>query len=168
MRKIGAREIATASILGGLSALCEIVPGPPFDIPFPLLPKISWDITGLPMMISLLLYGLSCAIYTCIIGCSIIFIRGNMYGGTFKIIAELSTLIGFALFRKNFIVDAVKATASRVLVMTITNYYLLQLFYRIPEDVVIGLLGPIAVFNITQALINIVPAQIIYLRVRKE
>ena len=91
-----------------------------------------------------------------------------MYGGTFKIIAELSTLIGFALFRKNFIVDTVKAAASRVLVMTITNYCLLQLFYRIPEDVVIGLLGPIAVFNVTQALINIIPAQIIYLRVRKE
>ena len=163
---MGTREIAVASILGGLSALCEIIPGPPFDVPFPLLPKISWDITGLPMMVSLLLYGTLCAIYTCIIGCSIIFIRGNIYGGIFKIITELATLIGFAVFRRNIVVDTVKAIVLRVVVMTVANYYLLQLFYGIPENVVVGLLGPIAIFNVTQALINIIPAYIIYLRVR--
>lgn len=168
LRRIGSREIAAASILGGLSALWEIIPGPPFDVPFPLMPRISWDITGVPMMISLLLYGSLCAIYTSVIGCSIIFIRGKFYGGTFKLIAELATLIGFAVFRKRFAVDTAKAVASRVLVMTVVNYYLLQLFYNIPENVVISLLGPIAIFNVTQALINIIPAYIIYRRLRKD
>ena len=164
MGKIGVREVAVASVLGSLSALCEVMPGPPFDIPFPLFPKISWDITGLPIMISLFLYGPLCAIYTCVIGCSIIFIRGNVYGGTFKILAELVNLIGFALFKKNFVLDTIKATASRVFVMAIANYYLLQLFYRIPEKAVVSILTPIALFNITQALINIIPAYLIYLR----
>lgn len=164
MRKIGAREIAMASVLGALSELCEIIPGPPFDIPFPLLPRISWDITGLPMMISLLLYGTTCSMYTCLIGCSIIFLRGNFYGGVFKVIAEMSTLWGFASLKRGVVVKAIVATASRVIVMTIANYYLLQLFYGIPEPVVLGLLMPIAIFNITQAMINIVPAYFIYLR----
>lgn len=165
MRKIGAREVALASVLGALSALCEIIPGPPFDVPFPLLPKISWDITGLPMMISLLLYGPMCAVYTCLIGCSIIFLRGNVYGGVFKVIAELATLLAFALLKRGVVVNSVAAVASRVVAMTIANYYLLQLFYRMPEPLVISLLAPIGLFNGTQALINIVPAYIIYLRV---
>lgn len=167
MRKIGAREIAVASTLGALSALCEIIPGPPFDIPFPLLPKISWDVTGVPMMVSLLLYGPLCSIYTSLIGCSIIFFRGNPYGGVFKIIAEISTLVGFASFKKGLVVKTMVATASRVVAMSVANYYLLQLFYGMPESIVIGLLTPIAVYNVTQALINIIPAYFIWSRIRK-
>jgi len=164
--KVKTREITLASVLGVLSALSEVRPGPPLDIPFPLLPKISWDLTGLPMMISLLLYGLPCGVYTCIIGCSIIFLRGNVYGGIFKVLAELSTLAGFAVARRGLVVDTVKAVISRVLVMAIANYGLLPIFYGIPERVVVTLLWPIAIFNVTQALINIIPAYIIYTRVR--
>ena len=167
MRKIGARETAVASVLGVLSALCEIIPGPPFDIPFPLLPKISWDVAGVPMMVSLLLYGPLCSIHTCLVGCSIIFLRGNLYGGVFKIIAETSTLLGFASLKNGLIAKTMAATAARVVTMTITNYYLLQLFYGMPESVVLGMLTPIAAFNVTQALINIVPAYLIWLRVRR-
>lgn len=165
--KIGAREVAAATTLGAISALSEIIPGPPFDIPFPLLPRISWDITGLPMMVSLLLYGPVCAVYTALIGCSIIFIRGNIYGGTFKVIAELATLLGFALPRRGVIVNSAAAVALRVLSMTVTNYYLLQAFYGMPEPLVVSLLAPIALFNVTQALINIIPAYLIYLRLKR-
>lgn len=167
MFKIGAREIAVASTLGALSALCEIIPGPPFDIPFPLLPKISWDVTGVPMMISLLFYGPLCSIFTCLIGCSIIFLRGNIYGGIFKVIAEIATLLGFALLKKGLVAKTLVATAARVISMTVTNYYLLQLFYGMPESIVLGLLTPIAAYNVTQALINIVPAYFIWLRMHK-
>ena len=167
MQKIGTREIAAASLLGALSALWEIIPGPPFDIPFPIYPKISWDLTGIPIMISLLFYGSFCGIYTSLIGCSIIFFRGNVYGGTFKLIAELATLLGFVLLKRNVIFKSFVAIVSRVAIMTVTNYYLLQLFYKMPESVVAGLLAPIALFNVTQALINIAPAYLIYLRIKK-
>ncbi|MCW3986119.1 MAG: hypothetical protein NWE91_06905 [Candidatus Bathyarchaeota archaeon] len=167
MQKIGTREIAVVSVLGALSALCEIIPGPPFDVPFPLLPKISWDITGLPMMVSLLLYGPLCAIYTCLVGCSIIFLRGNVYGGVFKVLAELATLLAFALLKRGVVANSLAAVASRVVAMTIANYYLLQLFYGMPEPLVVSLLVPVGLFNMTQALINIIPAYIIYLRVRR-
>ncbi len=167
--KIGTREVAVASVLGALSAMLEYQPGPPFDINFPLYPKISWDFTGIPIMISLLLSGPLCAIYTCLIGCSIIFIRGNIPGGTFKVIAELATLIGYAVFRRNFVIDTVKATLSRVAVMTVTNYYLLPIFYGkygMTPEAMAALLAPIAIFNITQALINIIPAYAVYLRIK--
>ncbi len=165
--KMGTKEIAAASILGALAALSEVIRGPPFDIPFPLYPRISWDLTGIPIMISLMLYGPLCAVYTCLIGCSIIFLRGNVPGGTLKLIAELATLFGFALLRKDVVSKSIAAVTSRVGVMTIANYYLLQLFYPITASVVVGLLAPIALFNVTQALINIIPAYLIYLRIMK-
>jgi len=154
-------------MLGALSALWEIIPGPPFDIPFPIYPKISWDLTGIPIMISLFSYGPLCSVYTCLIGCSIIFLRGNLPGGTLKLIAELATLLGFALLRKGVVLNSTVAIMSRAGVMTIANYYLLQLFYKMPQPVVVGLLAPIALFNITQALVNIVPSYLIYLRIGK-
>ena len=166
--KIGTREVAVASVLGALSAVLEYQPGPPFDIEFPLYPKISWDFTGIPMMISLLLCGPLCAIYTCLIGCSMIFYRGNVSGGIFKLLAELSTLIGYAAFRKNFVIDTAKATMARIAVMTIANYYLLPFFYGkygMTFEATVALLVPIAIFNLTQALINIIPAYIIYARI---
>ncbi|MCX8153923.1 MAG: hypothetical protein N3E52_05775 [Candidatus Bathyarchaeota archaeon] len=165
--KIRTKAVAAASLLGALAALWEIIPGPPFDIPFPIYPRISWDLTGIPMMVSLFFYGPVAGVYTSLIGCSIIFLRGNVPGGIFKLLAELSTLLGFALLKKSIIWKSTIAIASRVIVMTAANYYLLQLFYRIPEPVVVGLLVPIAIFNVTQGLINIIPAYLIYTRIAK-
>ena len=161
------RIIAAASLLGALAALSELIPGPPFDIPFPLYSRISWDLTGIPIMISQLLYGPIAAIYTTLIGCSLIFLRGNLYGGIFKITAELATVMGYALLRRSVVKSSFSAMASRVLVMTVANYYLLQMFYGVPESVVMSLLPVIGIFNATQVLINVVPAHIVCQRVLK-
>jgi len=166
-QKIGAREVAAASLLGAIAALLEIVPGPPFDVPFPIYPRISWNLTGMPMMISLLLYGPVSGMYTSLIGCSIIFLRGNFSGGVFKLVAELATLLGFVLLKKSVVLKSILAIVSRVVAMTMVNYFLLQLFYAMPEPVVVDLLVPIAFFNVTQALINIVPAYLICSRISK-
>ena len=167
-QKIKTREIAAASLLGALAALWEIIPGPPFDIPFPIYPpRISLDLTGIPMMISLLFYGSVSGVYTSLIGCSIIFLRGNIPGGIFKLVAELSTLLGFVLLKKNIVARSILAVTLRVTVMTATNYFLLQLFYNMPEYTVIVLLIPLALFNLVQALINIIPAYLIYMRISK-
>lgn len=168
LSRIGVREIAVASVLGALSAILKFQAGPPFSILFPLYPKISWDFAEIPIIMSLLLCGPLCGIYTSIIGCSIIFLRGNIIGGIFKIIAEFSTIIGYAIFKRNFAIDAGKATLSRVMVMTVANYYLLPFFYGkygTTPEVAAALLAPIAVFNATQALINMIPAQLIYLKI---
>ena len=166
MLKIGSREIAVASVLGALAAMSEVIRGPPFDVPFPLLPWISWDVTGIPIMVSLFLYGPITGVYTCLIGCSVIFLRGNVPGGVLKVIAELATILGFILLRKRVVTNTIGAITSRVLVMTVANYFLLQLFYGTSGSKVVGLLIPIGLFNVTQALINIIPAYFISLRVR--
>ena len=171
--KLATKKLALASILGALAAASEAIKGPPFDIPFPLLPIVSWDLTGIPMMISTLMNGSIGGVYTSIIGCSIIFLRGNVSGGFFKLVAELATILPFALIKKGvttkkgIITKTVAAVASRVLVMTAVNFFLLPFFY--PDyyssgAAVVGLLPLLGVFNFTQALLNIIPAYLIYSR----
>ena len=168
MQKLASKKLALASIFGALAAASEVIKGPPFDIPFPLLPGIiSWDLTGIPMMISLLMNGPLGGVYTSIIGCSIIFLRGNVPGGLFKLVAELATILAFAAIRKGIVTKTVAAVASRVLVMTAANFFLLPVFYPTnysSEMAVVGILLPLAMFNVTQALLNIIPAYAIYSR----
>jgi riboflavin transporter FmnP len=167
LQRLDTRKLALASTLGALAAASEAIPGPPFDVPFPLLSGLSWDLTGIPMMISLLFNGPIGGVYTSIIGCSFIFLRGNLRGGIFKLVAELATLLAFAAVRKGLIPKSIAAIVSRVLVMSVVSYYLLPVF--IPnvypsEAAVVGILLPLAVLNITQALLNIIPAYIVYSR----
>jgi len=164
LQRLDSRKLVLASTLGALSAVFEIIPGPPFDIPFPLYNRVSWDLTGMPMIISLLFTGPIGAIYTCLIGCSLIFLRGNLFGGIFKLIAELATILAFAAMRRGFIPKSIAAIGSRVLVMTAANYYLLPIFYGMPISFVVSILPALAVMNATQVLINIIPAQIVYSR----
>jgi riboflavin transporter FmnP len=168
LQRLDTKKLALASILGALAAASEVIKGPPFDIPFPLLPGvISWDITGIPMIISLLFNGTIGGVYTSLIGCSIIFLRANVPGGIFKLVAELATVLAFAAIRKGVVTKTVAAVASRVLVMTVANYYMLPIFYPAyypSEAAVVAILLPLAVFNLTQALLNIIPAYIIYSR----
>ncbi|MFC1486134.1 hypothetical protein ACFLRN_00360 [Thermoproteota archaeon] len=168
MQRLDTKKLALASMLGALAAASEAIKGPPFDIPFPLLPGVvSWDLTGVPMTMSLLVAGPLAAVYTCVIGCSIIFLRGNVGGGLLKLIAELATILAFAAICRGFIPKTIAAVTSRVLVMTAANYYLLPIFwskYYPSEATVIVILLPLAAFNISQALLNIIPAQLIYSR----
>ena len=164
MLKLDTKKLALASVLAALCGVFEIIPGPPFDIPFPLYDRVSWDLTGMPMMMSLLFTGPVGALYTTLVGCSIIFLRGNLYGGIFKIIAELATILAFYAMRKGLITKTIASVTSRVVVMTVANYFLLPVFYNMPLSVVTGILPALAIMNGTQALINIIPAQIVYSR----
>jgi hypothetical protein len=171
-QKIDTKKLALASILGALAAVSELIRGPPFDISFPLLPNvISWDLTGIPIMISLLYTDLIGGIYTAIIGCSIIFLRGNVAGGIFKLAAELATILAFAIINKGVIIKTVSAVIFRVLLMTGVNYYFLPIFYPnlySSQAAVVGILVPLALFNITQALLNIVPAYTIHWKLSRK
>ena len=162
--KLDTKKLAVASIFAGLCGVFEIIPGPPFDIPFPLYDRVSWDLTGMPMMMSLLFTGPVGALYTCLIGCSFIFLRGNFYGGIFKLIAELATIFAFYAIRKGFVPKTIASVASRAVVMTVANYLLLPVFYGMPVSVVVGILPALAIMNGSQALINIIPAQLVYSR----
>jgi hypothetical protein len=94
-------------------------------------------------------------------------LRGNVSGGIFKLITELATLLGFILLKRSIILKSLLAVTSRVAVMTGVNYFLLQLFYEISEPAVAALLVPLALFNVIQALINIISAYLIYSRISR-
>ena len=164
LQRLATKKLALASLLAAISAVFEITPGPPFDVPFPLYTKVSWDLTGMPIMVCLLFTGPVGAVYTCLIGCSFIFIRGNIYGGIFKLVAELATVLAFFAIRNGFIKKTASAVTSRIVVMTAANYVLLPIFYSMPVSTVISILPALALMNASQALINIVPAQIVYMR----
>ena len=166
MKIYDTKKLALASLLGTISALLEVIPGIPFDIPFPLLNRVSWDLTGIPMMLSLMTTDLIGGIYTVFIGCSFIFLRGNVYGGIFKIIAELTTIIIFSLIRKNFFIKSSCAIFFRVLIMTCVNFFLLPIFRGLPESIVIGILPALAILNATQGLINIFFAKAIFDKIK--
>jgi riboflavin transporter FmnP len=166
LQRLDTKKLALATILGALAAALEAIPGPPFDIRYPLYPNISWDPTGIPIMISVLFTGTLGGTYTCLIGCMVIMLRGNFAGGTLKLIAELATILGFVVIRRGIVKKSISAITLRVLIMSAANYLLLPIFYApyVTPETVIANLCSFAVFNITQALINIIPAYIIYSR----
>jgi riboflavin transporter FmnP len=134
-------------------------------IPFPWYPNMKFDFTGIPIVLSLLMYGLGSSMVTSIVAGLGIFARsGNLLSAAMKTVAELSTVAGLYLGLK-IMADAAQDTrwmmfsslgglSSRVIMMTFTNFYVLPNFYGVPIEATIGLLPLIAVFNIAQGVVN--------------
>ncbi|MHA1409887.1 MAG: hypothetical protein ACTSQY_06220 [Candidatus Odinarchaeia archaeon] len=159
------KKVAIIAVMGAIVGILEIFPIPFLtDIPFPPFPKLTFDITGVPIIITYLLIGFMPAL-------SVIAMMGvfigyrNIFGSIFKVIAELATLIGFALVFKyasksenkylQYGTAIIAGVGLRVLVMHISNYFLLPIFYGIPVDAVVAMLIFIDVFNAIQGTINI-------------
>jgi len=96
-------------------------------IPFPWLPYLKFDFTGIPIVISALLFGLIPGIFTSAVASVGILARsGDILGSTSKGLAEFSTiigmLIGLRMFRRFRAVTSISiGLASRVLIMTLVN-----------------------------------------------
>jgi riboflavin transporter FmnP len=66
-------------------------------IPFPWMPFLKFDFTGVPIMISLFMFGLPSAVSTSLAALLGIIARsGELVGATSKALAELSTALGIA------------------------------------------------------------------------
>jgi len=67
-------------------------------IPFPWLPFLKFDFTGIPIVLSLFLFGLIPGIFTSIIASVAILARsGQVVGSSMKGLAEFSTILGMAV-----------------------------------------------------------------------
>jgi riboflavin transporter FmnP len=167
-----AKRIAIIAIMGAIVGLIEIFPIIGItDIPFPFYPRLTFDITGVPIMITYFLIGFIPAI-------SVVAIMGvfigyrNLFGSIFKVIAEVSTLAGFALVYKltssqknkylQYGLAIFTGVACRVIVMHISNYFLLPVFYGMPIESVTGILIFIDVFNAIQGTVNIALGLTVY------
>lgn len=133
-------------------------------IPFPWYPNLKFDFTGIPIIMSLFMYGFPSAITTSVVaGLGIVVRSGNVLSASMKVIAELSTVIGLHLGLSvlskgkeptNYLVWGL-GVAARVIIMSTVNLYVLPNIYRVPMEATIGLLPLIGLFNIIQGLITI-------------
>ena len=135
-------------------------------IPFPWYPNLKFDFTGVPIVLSLLMYGPTSALVTSAVAGLGIFARsGNLLSATLKSVAELSTVVGLyigwivskrtSLGGSNLGVSSVVGVASRIIIMTVVNLYVLPNLYGVPLEATIGLLPFIAAFNAVQGALSI-------------
>ena len=135
-------------------------------IPFPWYPNLKFDFTGVPIVLSLLMYGMDSSVITSLVAGLGIWVRsGNLLSAAMKTIAELSTVAGLylglrvtagrKLDAKWMALSSAVGLASRMVVMTFTNLYVLPNFYGVPMEATIGLLPLIAAFNAAQGAITV-------------
>lgn len=130
-------------------------------IPFPWYPNLKFDFTGIPIALSLFLYGFTPSVMASLVaGVGIVARSGNVLSATMKVMAELSTVAGLHFGRKlggqssKYLAWA-SGLLSRVLVMTAVNLYVLPSFYGVPMEATVGLLPLIGVFNVIQGAVTV-------------
>jgi riboflavin transporter FmnP len=136
-------------------------------IPFPWFPDLKFDFTGVPIALSLLMYGLPSATTTSMVaGLGILARSGNLISALMKTAAELSTVVGFWLGHylagvsgvegiKRMIAAYSGGLLCRVVVMSVANIIVLPNFWGVPLEVAYGLMPLIAGFNVAQGLISL-------------
>jgi riboflavin transporter FmnP len=146
-------------------------------IPFPLLPYLKFDFTGIPVVISALLFGLFPGILTSAVAFVAILTRsGDFIGSSMKGLAELSTILGmstgFKLFGRLRITGSVSiGLASRVLMMTIVNlvflYTGLLLLPSLYNDALLTWVLIVGAFNLAQGAVSAVGGCLVFEMIRK-
>ncbi len=136
-------------------------------IPFPWFPDLKFDFTGVPIALSLLMYGLPSATTTSMVaGLGILARSGNLISASMKMIAELSTVTGFwaglvlsersrLSARNSMAASTVLGVVTRVLVMSAANLFVMPNFWGVPLEVAYGMLPMLAGFNVVQGLISL-------------
>lgn len=128
-------------------------------IPFPWMPFLKFDFTGIPIVVSLLLFDVTSGATTSLVAALGIIARsGDLIGGAMKALAEFSTVLGISgglyLSRRMGLgkglgkgVSLVLGVAVRVIMMSGWNLVVLPRFYGVPFNVAVGMLGLLAAFN---------------------
>jgi riboflavin transporter FmnP len=135
-------------------------------IPFPWMPFLKFDFTGVPIVVSLLLFGLSSGATTSIVACLGIVARsGDLVGGAMKSIAEFSTILGIAAGlhlggrmglggKTKKLLSVAVGVATRIAVMSLWNLIVLPRYYGLPFSAAVGMLPLLGVFNGIQGAIT--------------
>jgi len=137
-------------------------------IPFPWMPFLKFDFTGVPIVVAFLLFGpVSASTTSVVASLGIIARSGDIIGGAMKGIAELSTVVGIAagLYLAERISPRreikmagalVIGVVTRIIVMSIWNLLVLPNFYGIPFNTTVGMLPLLALFNAMQGIMTVI------------
>lgn len=136
-------------------------------IPFPWYSNMKFDFTGIPIALSLLLYGFPSATTTSLVaGLGIVMRSGNWVAASLKTIAEYSTIIGMTLGlrlegkvipgdQKGRISSFLFGIISRIIFMVASNLIVLPNYYGAPVAAAYALIPTVIVFNIIQGSITV-------------
>jgi len=175
LQKIDTKTLAGTAILGALVVVFDYaMKYSGLKIPFPWLPFLKFDFTGIPIVLSFLLFGLMSAVATSAVAFLAILGRsGDIVGSSMKGLAEFSTILGMALglilLRKPKLrkpASFVFGISSRSLIMICTNLILvftgiLALYGSYAEiPVLVSLL--VGAFNAAQGTLSILGGYFIY------
>ncbi len=174
--KIDTKTLAGTVVLGALVVVFDYtMKYSALKIRFPWLPFLKFDFTGIPIVLSFLLFGLISGATTSTIALLAILGRsGDVVGSSMKGLAELSTILGMALglllkrnpskLRKP--VSFILGISARSLVMICTNLILIftgvmALYGDYAEiPVIVSLL--VGAFNAVQGSLSILGGYFIY------
>lgn len=137
-----------------------------FKIPFPWMPFLKFDFTGVPIVIALLLFDLKSSLSVSFVaGLGILARSGDFIGASMKVLAEATTVVGIILGKKFVfqgqdkngiaLIPFIIGLFLRIIVMTIANLIVLPNAYGIPWAGVIGMVPMLGVFNALQGVISI-------------
>lgn len=146
-------------------------------IPFPWLPFLKFDFTGIPIVLSLLLFGFVPGIFTSIIASVAILARsGDVVGSSMKGVAEFSTILGMAvglklLKRFRMVGSFTAGITLRVLIMICFNLTLIYTgIMPLPTSyanapILVALL--FGAFNVVQGALSILGGYSIYEAIKR-
>ena len=97
--KINTRVLAGTAVLGALVVVFDYaMKYSALKIRFPWLPFLKFDFTGIPIVLSLILFGLMSSVTTSMVAfLAILASSGDVIGASMKGLAEFSTVLGMAL-----------------------------------------------------------------------
>ncbi len=160
-------SIAGTAVLGALVIIFDLALWSlRIKIPFPLFPRLRFDISGIPVILSLFLYGPLSGAATSIVLFLIVSFR-DPFSAFMKALAEMSTVAGMIPFygrrsRASAVLSVASGVTLRVGVMVVANTVLLPAFSILSWDAAVSLAPFMAGFNVVAGIISSVGAYAIY------
>lgn len=129
--KMNTKILAGTTILAALAVVLDYAQKySSLKIPFPWLPQLKFDFTGIPIVLSTLLFGFVPGLITCLVASLAILARsGSVVSSSMKGLAEFSTILGIIvsvrLFGKFSVMrSCTLGTGVRVIIMLVANFAL--------------------------------------------
>jgi len=162
------REITGTAILGALVVVFDyVLKFAGIKIPFPFFPVLKFDLDGIPIILSLLLYGPYSALTTCFVAFVAILARsGDALGASMKAVAEFGTVLGMIPFYKLNRgrlrgISAVSGVAVRIAIMVAATLAVWPLLFK-SQNAALAFVPFSAGFNAVAAVISISGGFLIY------
>ncbi len=140
-----------------------------WKIPFPWSTFLKFDLTGIPIVLSMLLYGLRVGGMTSAVAFLAIVVRssGDFVGASMKALAEFATILGMAPFVRRIggiekAISFILGLVVRIAVMSLANLVVLPAAWGWEFTAAVLFLPLLGVFNAMQGLLSISGGYLIY------